>query len=333
MACVGIHEHVIKELIVIQGTENSQEIFQHYTVMLKETVDGLNCRPGLVYIDATLGGGGHSKEIVQRILPDGRLIGFEVDPVAIEAAKKTLQMWQENVTIVNASYTKIPEMLQSLNIEKITGGIVFDLGASYFQLTSAQKGFSFLKNSELDMRFDPTNELTAYDVVNSYSEEELARIFSEYGEERFSKRIAKRIIYYRKTKSIDTTVELADIVKASVPAVKSRIHPATRVFQAIRIEVNNELENIKNTLKDVITIMEKDARISIISFHSLEDRIVKRLFKEYSSSCKCPPHQMICNCEPPQLEVITRRPITASEEEVRNNPPSRSAKLRIARKV
>lgn len=301
--------------------------------MLKETVDALDCKDGLLYIDCTLGGGGHSKEIAKRILPKGHLIGFDVDTVALENAKETLKDFADNVTIVKASYTEIEEVLRNLNIEKISGGIIFDLGASYYQLTSANRGFSFTKDSKLDMRFNPEAGLSAFDVVNKYSKDDLVRIFSEYGEERFSKRIANAIIEARKEQDIHSTVELAELIKSATPNIKSKIHPATRVFQAIRIEVNQELESIKNTIEKVITLLEKNARIAVITFHSLEDRVVKRVFKQYSSNCTCPPYEMVCKCEPRKLELINKKPIPASEEEIKENPPSRSAKLRIARRV
>lgn len=304
--------------------------FNHYTVMKNEAVDALNCQNGLIYVDATLGGGGHSELILQRIQPDGRLISFDIDDDAINYSREKLKDYK-NLTIVKDSYTNIKKVLQDLNIEKITGGIVFDLGASYHQLTKQERGFSFTKDAPLDMRFNKDAEFSAYDVVNDYREEDLVRIFSEYGEEHFSKRIAKAIVAQRHVKSIDTTLELAQIIKDSTPPVKSRIHPATRVFQAIRIEVNNELKNIKNTLNDVLDLLDYGAIISVISFHSLEDRIVKEQFKYHSAKCHCPKEQLICTCEPPKLELITKKPITASEEELKINPPSRSAKLRVAR--
>jgi 16S rRNA (cytosine1402-N4)-methyltransferase len=310
-----------------------KEEFKHYTVMLTETVDGLDCRSGLIYVDATLGGGGHSKEIARRILPDGKLISFDVDEIAIETAKQNLENFSGNVTIIKSNYTEILKVLRNLNISKISGGIVFDLGASYYQLTSAERGFSFSKNSRLDMRFDKDAALTAYDVVNTYIEHDLVRIFSEYGEERYSKRVAKAIIDKRKQQNICYTKELADIIKAAVPAGKQKIHPATRVFQAIRIEVNNELQNIKNTIEEVIQILEIGAKISVITFHSLEDRVVKGVFKKYSSDCNCPPRQMICSCEPKKIELINKKPITAGIREINENPPSRSAKLRVAQRV
>ncbi len=304
--------------------------FNHYTVMKHEAVDALNCQNGLVYVDATLGGGGHSELILQKIQPYGRLISFDIDDDAINYSREKLKDYK-NLTIVKDSYTNIKKVLQDLKIDKITGGILFDLGASYHQLTKQERGFSFTKDAPLDMRFNKDADFSAFDVVNSYKEEDLVRIFSEYGEEHFSKRIAKAIIVQRYIKSIDTTLELAQIVKDATPPVKSRIHPATRVFQAIRIEVNNELKNIKNTLNDVLDLLDYGAIISVISFHSLEDRIVKEQFKYHSAKCNCPKEQLICTCEPPKLELINKKPITASEEELKINPPSRSAKLRVAR--
>lgn len=304
--------------------------FNHYTVMKHEAVDALNCQDGLIYVDATLGGGGHSELILQRIQPNGKLISFDIDDDAINYSREKLKDYK-NLTIVKDSYTNIKKVLQDLNIKKITGGILFDLGASYHQLTKQERGFSFTKDAPLDMRFNKDAEFSAYDVVNSYKEEDLVRIFSEYGEEHFSKRIAKAIVAQRHVKSINTTLELAQIIKEATPPVKSHIHPATRVFQAIRIEVNNELKNIKNTLNDVLDLLDYGAIISIISFHSLEDRIVKEQFKYHSAKCHCPREQLICTCEPPLLELVNKKPITASEEELRINPPSRSAKLRVAR--
>lgn len=307
--------------------------FVHYPVLLNETIELLNCRSELVYVDATAGGGGHSSRIAEKVQPDGKLISIDADPDAIQASTEKLSIFGDSVKIVNSNYFQIPEILRSFNIDKITGGILFDLGTSYYQVTTAEKGFSFSRDARLDMRFSPENPLTAYDIVNTYSEEELVKIFREYGEERFSGRIARRILEKRKIKPIETTTELAELVKFSVPKTKTKIHPATRIFQALRIAVNNELENIEKTLNEVIPILDTGARIAVISFHSLEDRLVKNLFKYYSSKCRCPKEQLICECEPPILEVITRKPITPSEEEMRENPPSRSSKLRVAVRV
>lgn len=304
--------------------------FTHYTVMKNEAVDALNCKDGLVYVDCTLGGGGHSELILQRISPNGRLISFDIDQDAIDAASERLKDYK-NLTIVKDSYTNVKQVLKNLGIEKITGGILFDLGASYHQLTKQERGFSFSKEAPLDMRFNMDSDFSAYDVVNDYSEDELVKIFSEYGEERFSKRIAKKIVEQRKIKKLETTTELADLIVNCTPKVKSHIHPATRVFQAIRIEVNHELQNVKNTLNDVLDLLDFGAIISVISFHSLEDRLVKQTFKYYSTRCHCERNQMVCNCPPPVIELVNKKPIMASEEEIKENPPSRSAKLRIAR--
>lgn len=304
--------------------------------MKHEAVDALCCneegRESLIYVDATLGGGGHSELILNQIKSDGKLISFDIDNDAISAASERLKDYN-NLTIVKESYANIKKVLQELGIEKITGGIVFDLGASYHQLTKAERGFSFSKEAPLDMRFNQDNDFSAFDVVNTYSEADLVQIFSEYGEERFSKRIAKKIIEQRRLESIETTKQLADLIVSSTPRVKSTIHPATRVFQAIRIEVNQELKNVKNVLTDVLDLLGTGAIISIISFHSLEDRLVKNFFKYHSQKCRCEKTQMICNCGPPKLEIITRKPLLATEVEVKENPPSRSAKLRIAKKI
>ena len=302
--------------------------------MKNEAVDALQCdcenRGELIYVDATLGGGGHSELILRKIKPAGKLISFDVDDDAIKAASERLKNY-DNLTIVKDSYANIKKVLHDLEIEKITGGILFDLGASYHQLTKAERGFSFSKNAPLDMRFDKDADFSAYDVVNTYSEKDLVRIFSEYGEERFSKRIAKKIVNQRRVKTIDTTGELAELIINATPHVKSSIHPATRVFQAIRIEVNQELTNVKKTLDQVLDLLGDGAIISVISFHSLEDRLVKTLFKYHSQKCRCERNQMICKCTPPILELINKKPILAIENEVKENPPSRSAKLRVAR--
>ena len=306
--------------------------FTHFTVMKNEAVDALECTDGKIYVDCTLGGGGHSELILQRISPNGRLIAFDIDQDAIDAASERLKDYK-NLTIVKSSYTNIKQALKDLGIDKITGGVLFDLGASYHQLTKQERGFSFSKDAPLDMRFNQDGGLTAYDVVNDYSEENLVKIFSEYGEEHFSKRIAREIVSQRKIKKIATTTELANLIINCTPNVKSKVHPATRVFQAIRIEVNNELQNVKQTLNEILDILEFGAIISVISFHSLEDRIVKQLFKYYSARCHCDKTQAVCNCPPPVLELVNKKPITASEEEIKQNPPSRSAKLRVAKYI
>ena len=304
--------------------------FKHYTVMLNEAVDALECKDGRIYVDCTLGGGGHSELILKRIQPNGRLIAFDIDDEAIAHSKERLKDYK-NLTIVKSSYTNIKEELHKLGIEKITGGVILDLGASYHQLTKAERGFSFSKDAPLDMRFDMESDFSAYDVINTYSENDLVRIFSEYGEEHFSKRIAKKIVEARRSKPVRTTKELADIIISATPRVKSHIHPATRVFQAIRIEVNNELKNVNIVLHDILDLLDDGGIISVISFHSLEDRIVKNIFKYESQKCRC--NEMICKCPPPKIALVNKKPIMASEKEILENPPSRSAKLRIARKI
>ncbi len=318
--------------------------FKHYPVMLNEAINALNCEDGKLYIDATLGGGSYSELILQQIGSNGKLISFDVDIAAINASSEKLKGYK-NLTIVNDSYTNIKKYLLENNIKEITGGIVFDLGASTPQLTSRERGFSFRSDTKLDMRFNQSGDFSAYDVINDYKEADLVRIFSEYGEERFSKRIAKKITEKRKLQKIETTKQLVDIIFEATPNIKSKIHPATRVFQAIRIEVNHELDNIKNTLNDVVTLLANNAILSIVTFHSLEDRIVKHFFKYYSKEwqetnesinwgkTKYGNNRFALNYNKPLLEIVNKKPIIASEEEVRLNPPSRSAKLRIARRI
>lgn len=314
----------------MENKQKNTAEFIHYTVMKNEVVDSLNCYySDKIFVDCTLGGGGHSEEILKRISPNGRLISFDVDDDAIKHATKRLQDYK-NLTIIKGSYADIDIHLKKLGIEKITGGVIFDLGASYHQLTCLERGFSFMKDAPLDMRFNQDQEFSAWDVVNRYKEAQLVDIFSNYGEERFSKRIAKAIIENR---PIDTTLELADLIKRSTPNIKSKIHPATRVFQAIRIEVNHELLNFENTLKKVIELTDVGAIISLLSFHSLEDRLAKRTLKLYSSQCRCDKAAPICTCGGRLLELVNKKPIMAGEEELKINPPSRSAKLRIARKI
>ncbi len=310
-------------------TKSEENKFVHFTVMKKEVVDSLNCYGSdKIFVDCTLGGGGHSEEILKRISPDGLLISFDVDDDAINFASNRLKKYK-NIKIVKGSYLDIDKHLKNLGIEKITGGVIFDLGASYHQLTCASRGFSFMKDAPLDMRFNQEQNFSAWDVVNKYDEKKLTEIFSFYGEERFSKRIARSIVNNR---PINTTGELAELIKTSTPNLKSKIHPATRVFQAIRIEVNQELLNFENTLLKVIQLCDVGAIISLLSFHSLEDRLAKRTLKLYST-CRCDKYAPVCTCGGKQLELINKKPLTASKEELEINPPSRSAKLRIAKKV
>ncbi len=308
----------------------SEPTFKHYTVMKKEVVDSLDCyNSDKIFVDCTLGGGGHSEEILKRISPNGRLISFDVDSDAIKFATERLKDYK-NLTVIKGSYKDIDIHLSNLGIDKITGGIIFDLGASYHQLTNLERGFSFLHDSDLDMRFDMEQKFSAYDIINKYPENELVDIFSKYGEEHYSKRIAKAIVNNR---PIKTTLELADLIKKSTPNIKSKIHPATRVFQALRIEVNSELLNFENTLNKVINLLDIGAIISLLSFHSLEDRISKQFMKKYSLNCRCDKNVPVCNCGGKMLELLNKKPIIATEEEIRENPPSRSAKLRSARRI
>lgn len=304
--------------------------FKHYTVMLNEAVDALECDGSdKIFVDATLGGGGHSELILKKISKNGRLISFDVDLDAINASKERLKDYK-NLTIVHDSYTNIKENLLKLGIEKITGGIIYDLGASYHQLTTGMRGFSFTKDAPLDMRFDANSNFSAWDVVNKYKENQLVEIFSKYGEEHYSKRIARAIVNSR---PINTTLQLAELIKKSVPRSNGRIHPATRVFQAIRIEVNQELLNFENSLKEVVTLLDSGAIISVITFHSLEDRLAKSILKNLSLDCRCDKNVPVCKCEGKLVELVNKKPICPSEEEIKINPPSRSAKLRIARRV
>ena len=304
--------------------------FIHKTVLQNEAVELLNCTPGKLYIDATAGGGGHSLQIAKRLAPEGKLVMFDE---AIKASTERLKDYQDITTIVRSNYLRIPEVLEELSIDKIDGGVLFDLGTSFHQLTSGERGFSFTNEGELDMRMNPDEELTAYDVVNTWSQDDLQRIFTEYGEERFSGRIARTIVETRRKQKIKTTKELSDLVIKAVPNYRQKIHPATRVFQGIRIAVNRELEVLEDTLLKIIPLLAKNARIVVISFHSLEDRIVKNTFKHYSARCVCPKEKMICDCPPPVLKIVTKKPVVPSREEVRANSPSRSAKLRAAEKI
>jgi len=302
--------------------------FKHYTVMKNEAVEGLLPKDGLIYIDGTLGGGGHSELIAQKISPTGKLISFDVDDVAISVARERLSSYP-NVTIVKNGYQNFDEVLNNMGIKKITGGMLLDLGASYYQLTSKTRGFSFSSDAKLDMRFDETSDFSAYDLINSYSESELADVFYYYGEERYSRRLARNIVEERESSKIKTTFDLCRIIKKSLPYKNSRINPATRIFQAIRIKVNEELKNIEKTLKKIVPFLEKDARIVVITFHSLEDRIVKRVFKEFSTTI----NYETGGCSEKTLELVNKKPIYPTEAEIRENPPSRSAKLRIAKKI
>lgn len=302
--------------------------FFHSPVLTKEILEYLDFKKGGVYIDCTLGGGGHSKAILENIYPHGLLIGIDQDIEAIEIAKEELKSCIDKVKLVKGNFKNLAKILSDLKIETVSG-IVFDLGVSFHQLKEKERGFSFKEDSHLDMRMDLTQKFNADTLINSYSEKDLAEIFEKYGEERFSKRIARLIVAERKKKAISTTKQLSDLIIRSLPRTKKRhtwrIHPATRVFQAIRIEVNQELEALRIGLNQAIRVLEDKGRICVISYHSLEDRIVKHLFKEVEREGKEQKNY--------GLKIVTKKPIRPSSEEVRNNPKARSAKLRVAEKI
>ena len=309
--------------------------FRHTPVLLEEAVESLQVSSDGIYVDGTLGGGGHSFEIARRLSKGGRLIGIDQDAAAIEAAAKRLGEFGDRVTIIRSNYVRMKEKLGELGISSVDG-ILLDLGVSSFQLDDAQRGFTYRdEQAPLDMRMDQRRELTAREVVNSYSVEDLTRILREYGEERFAVRIAQRIDAQRKQKPIETTGELTQIIKAAIPA-KARAegrHPARRTFQAIRIEVNGELRVLEESLNQMISILNPGGRICIITFHSLEDRIVKDAFRTAQDPCICPPEFPVCVCgRKSQGKVITRKPILPSVEETERNPRAKSAKLRVFEK-
>lgn len=310
-------------------------MFNHTTVLLQETVDGLNIRPDGIYVDCTLGGAGHSEYLVQQLNNQGRLICFDQDTTAIDNAKIRLEDHLEKVTFVHANFRYIKEKLHELGIEKVDG-ILYDLGVSSPQLDTPERGFSYNHDAPLDMRMDMTAPLTAYHVVNEWDFNDLVRIFYRYGEEKFSKQIARKIEEARKHAPIETTGQLVELIKDGIPAPARRKggHPAKRVFQAIRIAVNDELGAAEQSLQDAIELLAVNGRISVITFHSLEDRITKTIFKEAASYPELPPNlPVIPEGMEPMLKLVTRKPILPSEEELLHNNRSRSAKLRIAEKI
>ena len=304
----------------------------HVSVLLNESIENLNIKEDGIYVDCTLGFAGHSKEILKRI-KKGKLFAFDQDGEAINYSKKILDQISGNYEIIKSNFAFIKSELNKRGIEKVDG-ILFDLGVSSVQLDEAERGFSFHKDAKLDMRMDTDQSFSAYDVVNDYSKEELETIFFKYGEEKYSRSIASAIVRARENKKIETTLELTEIIRESVPEKYRRTHhPARKVFQAIRIEVNKELDVFTKALNDAIDMLNPGGRICVITFHSLEDRIVKNEFKELSLSCVCPPELPICQCDKvSEVKVITRKPILPSKEEVEANPRSRSAKLRVAEK-
>lgn len=307
--------------------------FKHVSVLLDECIEALNIREDGIYVDCTLGGGGHSYEIAKRLSSNGRLIGIDQDTSALSAAKERLKEFN-NVTYVHNNFYNIDSILKELNIDKVDG-VLMDLGVSSYQLDEAERGFSYMKDAPLDMRMNREDELSAYDVVNTYSEEQLFKIIKEYGEDNFAKRIAKFIVERRGNEGIKTTGELVDIVRAAIPArFQKDGHPAKRTFQAIRIEVNKELEILNKAVEDSVNHLNTAGRIAIITFHSLEDRKIKVKFKELENPCTCPSDFPICVCEKkPTIKIVSRKPIEPSEEERENNSRSRSAKLRVAEKI
>lgn len=309
-------------------------MFEHKSVLLYETVDSLNIKPDGIYVDGTLGGGGHAYEVAGRLGQKGRLIGIDQDAAAIEAAGRRLEPFKEKVTIVRSNYEKINEVLDALDIPKVDG-IYLDLGVSSYQLDTAERGFTYREDVPLDMRMDQRKTETAKDIINTYGEMELYRVIRDYGEDRFAKNIAKHIVRARQEKEIETTGELIEIIKAAIPA-KVRAtggHPAKRTFQAIRIELNKELEVLEQSIDTMIDRLAPGGRLSIITFHSLEDRIVKSRFRLAENPCTCPPDFPVCMCgKKSKGRVVTRKPILPKEEELSENSRSKSAKLRVFEK-
>lgn len=305
--------------------------FQHKSVLLEETIDSLNIRPDGIYVDGTLGGGGHASEVCRRLGSKGRLIGIDQDQDAITAAGERLREFGEKVTIVRSNYEQIKDVLRELGIDKVDG-IYLDLGVSSYQLDTAERGFTYREDAPLDMRMDQRKAETAADIVNGYGEMELYRIIRDYGEEKFAKNIAKHIVRAREEKPIETTGELIELIKAAIPMKMRAVggHPAKKTFQAIRIELNHELDVLNNSIDTMIELLNPGGRLSIITFHSLEDRIVKNRFRENENPCICPPDFPVCMCgRMSKGKVITRKPIVPTEEEVGENKRSKSSKLRV----
>ncbi len=310
-------------------------MFQHVTVLLNESVNALNIKSDGVYVDCTLGGAGHSKQISEHLGPLGTLIGLDQDVRALQAAEQKLADAKCNILLRKANFRQLQEVVNSLGFSQVDG-ILFDLGVSSPQLDEGERGFSYHEDAPLDMRMDQDQTLTAYEVVNHYSEAELSRILFRYGEEKFARKIARRIIQAREKHPIERTVEFAELVKEAIPAATRRKgpHPARRSFQAIRIEVNNELGVLEEALQQVVPLLRTDGRVAVITFHSLEDRICKHFFQEQSVGCICPKDLPVCVCHnKPSLEIVTRKPIIPSEQEIEVNARARSAKLRVAKRV
>ena len=305
--------------------------FKHKSVLLDETIESLNIKPNGIYVDGTLGGGGHSYEIAKRLTDGGRLIGIDQDEDAIRVAKERLSEFADRVTIVRDNYCNMPKVLDELGISKVDG-ILLDIGVSSYQLDEAERGFTYKQDAPLDMRMDQRQEMTAKDIVNGYSEEDLYRIIRDYGEDKFAKNIAKHIVQARQIKPVETTFELDEIIKAAIP-MKFRAtggHPAKKTFQAIRIELNRELEVLDESIDAMTDLLNDNGRLCIITFHSLEDRIVKTRFRKNENPCTCPPDFPVCVCgKKPKGKVITRKPIVPDEEELEENKRAKSSKLRV----
>lgn len=305
--------------------------FKHKSVLLNETIDGLNIKPDGIYVDGTLGGGGHAYEVCRRLGEKGSIVGIDQDAAAIEAASARLKDFGEKVTIVRSNYCDMKSKLHELGIDKVDG-IVLDLGVSSYQLDTAERGFSYREDAPLDMRMDSRQKMTARDIVNDYTEADLYRVIRDYGEDKFAKNIAKHIVQARAVKPVETTAELSEIIRASIPMKfqKKSGHPAKRTFQAIRIELNRELDVLRDSLDDMIDLLNPGGRLCIITFHSLEDRIVKSAFRKNENPCTCPPDFPVCVCgKKSKGSIITKKPILPSEEELEYNSRSKSAKLRI----
>lgn len=305
--------------------------FRHKSVLLEESIDALQIKPDGIYVDGTLGGGGHSYEICTHLSDKGRLIGIDQDEAAIEAATRRLEEFKDRVTIVRSNYCNMKRELGRLGITSVDG-VILDLGVSSYQLDEASRGFTYREDVPLDMRMDQRQTLSAKEVVNEYSEMELYRIIRDYGEEKFAKNIAKHIVSARNQKALETTGELIHVIKAAIPAKVRAVggHPAKRTFQAIRIEVNRELEVLENSLDDMIDLLNDEGRICVITFHSLEDRIVKNKFRECEHPCTCPKEFPVCVCgKKSKGKVITRKPVIPSQEELEENSRSKSSKLRV----
>jgi 16S rRNA (cytosine1402-N4)-methyltransferase len=308
--------------------------FHHVSVLLWECIEGLNIKPDGIYVDGTLGGAGHSSEIVKR-LETGRHIGIDRDPIALKAAGERLEPWKDRVTLVHSNFCEIKQVLDDLDIEGVDG-ILLDLGVSSPQLDDGARGFSYMADAPLDMRMNNEDPLTAHDVVNSWPYEELKRILYDYGEERYAPQIASAICKKRELKPIETTLELVDVIRSAMPpaALREKQHPAKRSFQAIRIAVNDELGSVEKVMRDAIPKLNKGGRLAVITFHSLEDRIVKNAMVAASKGCTCPPSFPVCVCgKKPQVKLITKKPIVSGDEELEVNPRARSAKLRICEKL